>query len=463
MIAAVILLVVALVVSGFFSAAETALFSLADTRIRALVDEGQRGSVALARLRARPERLLVLLRLGDAFCDVLVALVAGWLAWDRGGLAVVLAVVLATGGVLLFGELLPVRYAVTRVQRVALWAAPPLAVLARLLTPLLVVFEKLARALPEQEVSIVAGIAESELRQLQALGHTQDVIEEHERQIIERAFRLDETKAWDIMTPRVDIFAWQGSRTLAAIAPQLGTVPYSRVPVYGESVDDITGVLYVRDAYQALLMGQRDVPLRELAREPLIVPGSVSLTKLLRDFQTRRIHLAIVVDEYGGTDGLVTLEDVLEELVGEIADERDVGEEPILRVSRTEIVAAGDADLREINHFFNISLPQLEHRSLNGYLLEELGRVPDAGEVLERDGITIEVLEATDTQVTRARLRRSAPQESAGERPPAAGGGGALSDGATRGGPAPAIEPTKVEKAAPGGRAQPPVGVEPRR
>ena len=168
-------------------------------------------------------------------------------------------------------------------------------------------------------------------------------------------------------------------------------------------------------------------------------------------------------DEYGGTDGLVTLEDVLEELVGEIADERDVAEEPILRVSRTEIVAAGDADLREINHFFNISLPQLEHRSLNGYLLEELGRVPDAGEVLERDGITIEVLEATDTQVTRARLRRSAPPESAGERPPAAGGGGAVSDGAARPAPAPAIESTKVEKAAPGARVQPPVGVEPRR
>ncbi len=416
MIAAVVVLVLALLVSGFFSAAETALFSLADTRIRALLDEGQRGSGALARLRARPERLLVLVRLGDAFCDVLVAVLAGYLAYDRGAWAFLLAIVLAAGAVLLFGELVPVRYAVTRVQRVALWVAPPLEVLARVLAPLLALFEQLAHALPEQDVPVVAGIAESELRQLQALGHTDDVIEEHERQIIERAFRLDETKAWDIMTPRVDIFAWPASQTLASIAPQLGTVPYSRVPVFGESVDDITGVLYVRDAYQALLMGQRDVPLKELAREPLVVPGSVPLTKLLRDFQTRRIHLAIVVDEYGGTDGLVTLEDVLEELVGEIVDERDVTEEAILRVSRSEIVAAGDADLREINHFFNVSFPQLEHRTLNGYLLEELGRVPDAGDVLERDGILIEVLEATDTQVTRARLRRAAPTEGGAER-----------------------------------------------
>jgi putative hemolysin len=172
-------------------------------------------------------------------------------------------------------------------------------------------------------------------------------------------------------------------------------------------------VLYVRDAYQALLSGQRDVRLRALAREPLIVPGSLPLARLLRDFQTRRIHLALVVDEYGGTDGLVTLEDVLEELVGEIVDETDVAEEPMLRVSRSEVIAAGDVDLREVNHYFNASFPQLEHRSLNGYILEELGRVPSAGEQFSRDGIRLEIIGATETQVTRVRLRReSAPVES---------------------------------------------------
>jgi len=119
--------------------------------------------------------------------------------------------------------------------------------------------------------------------------------------------------------------------------------------------------------------------------------------------------MAVVVDEYGGTDGLVTLEDVIEELVGEIVDETDVAEDLIVRVSRTEVLAQGDADLREINHIFNTALPQLEHRSLNGYLLEELGRVPESGESIEREGVAIEVLEATDTQVLRARVRRASP------------------------------------------------------
>jgi CBS domain containing-hemolysin-like protein len=290
--------------------------------------------------------------------------------------------------------------------KLALVIAPVLLAITRVLALPLGLLARLANVHPEARNGSSAAVSESEIRQLTKLGHTEGVIEEHERELIERAFRLDRTRAWDIMTPRVDVYAWPDSLRLQDIATQLGTVRYSRVPVYGKTVDDITGVLYARDAYQALISGQRDVPLKVLAREPLMVPGSVPLTKLMRDFQTRRIHMAIVVDEYGGTDGLVTLEDVIEELVGEIADETDVAEDPITRVSRNEIVALGESDLREINHRFNTAFPQLEHRSLNGWLLEELGRVPEPGEKIERDGVIIEVIEATETQVISARLRR---------------------------------------------------------
>jgi putative hemolysin len=273
------------------------------------------------------------------------------------------------------------------------------------LSPLLLLLARMARMRPERRKS-AASITETEIRQLTALGHTEGQIEEHERELIERAFRLDETKAWEIMVPRVDVFAWPDDRRLADIAGELPSLRHSRVPVYGDSIDDITGVLYLRDAYQALLAGQSALPLRDLAREPLVVPGSVPLSKLLREFQQRRIHLAVVVDEYGGTDGLVTLEDVLEELVGEIVDETDDTEDSITRVSANEIMVWGDVDVRDINEFFDAALPLLEHRSLNGYLLEELGRVPEVGETLQREGITIEVVEASETQVMRARLRR---------------------------------------------------------
>jgi CBS domain containing-hemolysin-like protein len=215
------------------------------------------------------------------------------------------------------------------------------------------------------------------------------------------------------MTPRVDIFAWPASRTLAQIAAELHAVRYSRVPVFGDSIDDVVGVLYTRDAYQALVRGIRDVPLGELAREPFFVPGSIPLTRLLGDFQARRIHLGIVIDEYGGTDGLVTLEDILEELVGEIVDETDVENPSIVRSARNEVLVEGGADLREVNHFFNTTFPQLEHRSLNGYLLDELGYVPKTGEEFEREGIRIRIVEATEQQVLKALLTR--PHQPGGE------------------------------------------------
>ncbi len=418
MIWLIVALVLAVAASAFLSSAELAIFSLGESRVRALAEQGFRGGAALAQLRERPERVLVLLRLGDALADVTAGSLAAVIAfqrWEVVGLAIAIGVVSFI--ILYLGELVPIGFSVNRGMKYALALAPGLLVTTRLLGWLLTPVARLAGVRAGAREAGIGTVTEEEIRQLTVLGQTEGAIEEHERELIERAFRLDRTKTWEVMTPRVDIFAWSDSLTLRDIAPELGTVVYSRVPVYNGTIDEITGILYLRDAYQALLSGQRDVPLRALAREPLVVPGSLPLVRLLRDFQTRRIHLALVLDEYGGTDGLVTLEDVLEELVGEIEDETDVTEEPILRVSRNEILAAGDADLREINHFFNTMLPQLEHRSLNGYLLEELGRVPEPGETLERVGLRIEVLEATDTYVVRARLKRAAPEKPAGTAP----------------------------------------------
>ena len=402
----------AILLSGVLSAAEMAIFSMPESRVRALAAQGARAAGSLAQLRARPERVLVLLRLGDALADVSAGALTTYIFYLYFDVAWVAVAVGAAAFVVLYvGELLPIGFAINHGTRFALAIAPFLLFLTRILAPLLVVLATVANLRGDRRERTASAVTESEIRQMTALGQSEGAISEHERQLVERAFRMDDTKAWDIMTPRVDMAAWDGSLRLSDIALELGSMRYSRVPVFNETIDDITGVLYVRDAYQALVGGQRDIPLRALAREPLMVPGSVPLTQLLREFQSRRIHLAIVVDEYGGTDGLVTLEDVIEELVGEIVDETDVAEDSIIRVSRTEIVAMGDADLREINHYFNTTLPQLEHRSLNGYLLDELGRVPEPGEKLERDGVRIEVLEASETQVLRARLRRVTQQE----------------------------------------------------
>ncbi len=231
--------------------------------------------------------------------------------------------------------------------------------------------------------------------------------------MIERAFALDTTRAWEVMTPRTEIFAWPAKRTLGEIATELRDVPYSRIPVYGDSLDEITGVLHVRDAFEALVAGRHDVTLGTLAREPLFVPHSVSLVQLLAEFRSRRIHMGVVVDEHGGTDGIVTLEDILEELVGEITDELDIPDESIIRIGRDEILVDGGTDLKEINQLFDTDFPVQEHRTVNGLLLDGFGRVPDPGEKLELGGVLIEVLEASETQVQRVRIARLSQDQAA--------------------------------------------------
>jgi len=401
------LLLILLIFSGFFSGSEIALFSLSEAKVRALVEEERSGARALADLKHQPERLLITILIGNNVANIGAASVATYAATRAlGSAGVGLATGVMTLLVLFFGEITPKSFAARNAVRLSLLSAPVLRALGRALLPVVVPLEFLVHRVLPAQARAVPRVTEREIRTMTRMGHQSGEIEEHERQIIERAFMLDRRRAWEIMTPRVEIFAWEDTLRLSDVAPLLSEVRFSRIPIYGESLDEVTGVLYLREAYQALVSGQRDVPLAQLAREPLFVPESISLVRLLEQFRTRRIHMGLVVDEHGGIDGLVTLEDILEELVGEIVDETDRPEEPIVRVNRNEILVHGSADLREVNHFFNTAFPILEHRTLNGYLLEELGRVPDAGETVECAGVRIDILRATDTAVTRARLHR---------------------------------------------------------
>ncbi len=401
------LLVLAVLIVATASAVEVILFGLPFARVNELEAEGASGSRALVALRARPAGLLAttwLVRVAGAAIAAVAAWDAARLLADTlvAGLAgVVVAIVLVV-----LAEFAGKSVAQRASERAALRFARPIRLVSGALLPVTWPAELIVRLLAPKFTEILPGISDREIRDLVSPGNGEAVIEEHERRLIERAFLLDQTTAYDIMTPRVEMFAWPDTRTLSEIAPELRSARFSRVPLYSGSIDRITGVLHLRDAYMALISGQRDVELRAMAREPFFVPGSVTLDKLLLDFQTRRIHLGIVIDEYGGVDGLIALEDILEELVGEIVDESDVAEEPIVRLSRNEILVDGSADLREINHFFNTSFPTLEHRSLNGYLLEVFGQVPEPGERISREGVVIEVTAATDTQVLRARIGR---------------------------------------------------------
>lgn len=398
-----------LVGSALLSAAEAAVFAPGTSRLRTLLDEGFRGAERLQAARDRGgEVRAAALFVSTLLNGAAVGLLAGAAALEMGPRGIALAISGGLAAVLLVAEGVPRLLVAPRPIRMALRTAPLLLALERLAHPFLAPFLRLDAMLQRRNGDEAQSPEAREVRELSELGRKEGVVGEEEHRLVERAFRMDELAAWDVMTPRVDIFAWDDALTLQEIIPQLHAVPYSRVPVYGESIDDITGILYVREAYEAWVAGRTTLPLSRLAREPFFLPGSLPLPLLLRDFQVRRIHMGIVADEFGGTDGLVTLEDVIEELVGEIEDERDVTEEMLTRVSKDEIEVDAGIELREMNYVFNLSLPQLEHRSLNGFLLEEMGRVPAPGDRLDLPGLEIEILEATETQVLRARLRKHA-------------------------------------------------------
>lgn len=400
--------------SAVLTAAHDAAFAIGTSHARTLTKEGFTGAPELSLVRERKVGVQAAVRLTTMTLDLTaLATIAATNVTTWGLGHPTLGIALGILVVLVVGELIPRLIAARRPVRLALAAAPVLLLVERFTRPLVAPVTRLESRLGGDDDAV--NEQHRELREIQEIGEEEGVLEASENLLVERAFRLDELTAWDVMVPRVDIFAWREERLLSDVVGELGDVPFSRVPVYRDSVDDVTGIVYVREAYERYSRGERDVTIGSLARDPFFVPGSLSLVQLLQDFQARRIHMGIVADEFGGTDGLVTLEDILEELVGEIVDETDVEAQDVVRVTDEIVECAGSVDVRDLDEALGVHLPQREHRSLNGFILDELGHVPDRGERFETDGVRIEILESSDTQVLRARIRRLGAREEVAE------------------------------------------------
>jgi magnesium and cobalt exporter, CNNM family len=407
-----------LAASAVLTASHAAVSQIGASHLRTLLAEGFKGADALAEVREKEASVRASMRLVTRVLNLGalgIAAVTGVAIWEAAG-PVIIVVAVGILTVLVVADVVPHVLAARSPVRLALTSAPLLLRVTRWTRPLTLPVEHLEDRIVggNDDAEVAERRERRELREIQEIGEEEGVLEESESRLVERAFRLDELTVWDVMVPRVDMFAWSDELALKEIVGALPDVPYSRVPVYHGSVDDVTGIIYVREAYERFVQGDGDVTLADLARAPFFVPGSLSLTQLLESFQARRIHMGIVADEFGGTDGLVTLEDVLEELVGEIHDETDVEEEEMVHVSPSTLECDAGIDVRDVNEALGVSLPTAEHRSLNGFILEELGHVPETGASFEREGVRIEILEATETQVVRARLTRLAeapPQE----------------------------------------------------
>jgi len=250
-------------------------------------------------------------------------------------------------------------------------------------------------------------VTEEEIMTLVDAGEEEGVIEEEEKAMIYSIFQLDNTLAREVMVPRIDILAFERSTTLAQATDELLRTGYSRAPVYVGSIDHVIGLVYIKDLLAAWRVGETDRVVADLLREAYFVPEAKKLDDLLAEMQARRVHMAIVVDEYGGTAGLVTIEDIVEEIVGEILDEYDYAEEMRYEeVSKGEFVFSGGIDLDDVNKIAGASLPKETSETLGGFIYSQLGKVPVPGETVEAGGLQLVVEQVAGRRIRKVRARR---------------------------------------------------------
>jgi len=412
----IIVIALLIAVNGVFVAAEIALVTVRRSRIRQLSDEGDARARRVGRMTERPGRLLATIQLGITFIGFLAAAfagasIAGQLAdqlRDIGplsGSADVLALLIITLIVslvtIVFGELVPKTLALAHAERYALTLARPVEVLGLILSPvvwfLTAVTHFITRLLGVRDVTDEA-ITSEELRILVERGSEQGTIEAEEEQMIGAVLELGEQRAHEVMVARVDMVSLEVDATLAEIIETIVSEGHSRIPVYEDNIDNVIGMLYAKDLLPYLVGEDRPPSIRRLLRTPLFVPESMLVDDLLRSLQRRRVHIAVVLDEHGGTAGLVTIEDLLEEIVGEIQDEYDEEEPMIVPLGDHEARIDGRADIDDMLKHFEAELDgddQEEFDTVAGLVYHHIGGVPSVGDTVEVDGLKLTV-EATD-------------------------------------------------------------------
>ncbi|MGD8841890.1 MAG: hemolysin family protein [Gammaproteobacteria bacterium] len=402
-------LLILLVLSGFFSGSETALVALSIGRVEGLVKEGRRGAHALHSLKKDSSRMLTTILIGNNLVNigasVLATVVATrWFGSAGPGIAVGVLTIL----VLIFGEITPKSLATRYAERISLVAAPPLLVFMRLIYPVVWVFGHFTtwvHGLVGKERDPT--ITESELISMLGHGEQEGTIEHGEREIIERVFSLNDLMVRDVMTPMNEVFRLAGDQTVEEALQAVTRNSYSRIPLYAGEGDNLYKVLYLRDLLAAVAEGRSAARLDEIAHTPLFVSQYQTVTDAFKALARKKRHFSIVVDEFGSVRGVATLEDLLEELVGEIYDESDAAPDEITHVSEHELVVDGAAELRTVEEFFGIDLPGKPTDSVALWVLAHAGGIPERGARFSIDGLDVRVVEVSPRSIDRVSVRRS--------------------------------------------------------
>jgi putative hemolysin len=402
------LLAFGVLLAVFSAAAETALASVSRLQVRQMLAAGQARAQAAETLLSQPARFLSTLLVVKLLSFVLVSGTATLLALRLGGPPYVGWTLIAVVVVLILAQLLPRAWAVGRQEKMALKLAPPVRALSFLLSP---ITDTILRIGQQTSLNGAAAenifLSEGGLRFLLNASDEETIIEDEEKEMIASIFEFGETLVREVMVPRIDVVASSIDTPMLEAVDVMLKAGHSRVPVYSDTVDNVIGILYAKDLLHYLRDGRTDVPLGKILRPAYFIPESKKVDELLQELQQKKVHMAVVVDEYGGTAGIVTIEDLLEEIVGEIQDEYDTEEPTMEAVSESEYMFDARVDLDEVNKLLNVQLPTEGGDTLGGFIYSQLGKVPAVGDTIEFDGVTVEVLSVAGRRIKQVRARRA--------------------------------------------------------
>ena len=416
----IIFLIILILLNAYFAASEMAYISLNDAKIEKEAKEGNKKAQKIKKMLKNPSKFLATIQIGitlagflssafaaDTFASELSPILNEWIPglgigfWQA--LSIIVITIILSFFTLIFGELVPKRLAMKYSEKIAYATIGIISFISILTSP----FVKLLTATTNL-VSKIFGVSEyeeevvteEEIKMMVDQGQEKGVIKKNEKDLINNVFLLNDIDAAEIMTHRTDIFAIEINDNIYELLDEIDDYKYSRIPVYEETIDDIKGILFLKDILKALSNGKK-IKIKDIMREAYYVPETKSIDEVFKELQKNKMQMAIVVDEYGGTSGLLSMEDILEELVGNIFDEYDDVEVEYNKIDENTYMVEGSIPLYELKKIIGIEIPEGDYDTLSGYLIEKLGRIPEDDEkpVIEDEKLTYKVEELEDKRI----------------------------------------------------------------
>jgi len=380
----IISLIVLIGLSGFFSGLEVALVGVRRSKVHQMLNKKLSGATSLHKLKSNPSRMMASVNLGNNLVNVSSTVLATDIAlkiFENNGLAIAIGAM--TFLILVFGEITPKTYCNANAAKIALRYSRVLLAFSYVFYPVVWIFEQITKGIIKLTGSSQEPprLTEEEIKGVIEQGLEDNAIEKQESKLVHGALNFDDIVIRSVMTPRTKMFTLNSKMLLFEALPLINKSGFSRIPLYGKNHDEITGIINVRDILKYLEIDQKMINLQQLARKPIFVSQEKKVSELLREMQGRKSHMAIVLDEFEGVEGCVTLEDLLEEIVGEIHDETDVSKSNFQREGSNVIITNGDIEIDEINEIFRTDIPQgNDYASLSGLLHERLRDIPKEGD-----------------------------------------------------------------------------------